>query len=230
MVLCGDKSQHCVTKKIDKESCYTPFVDKILPYPKVAKHRRVPLRNVMVPRYKQTSTENRDITFSCKKYFDMSEISKTLNCSPMETFSTVKQTYFDRESCCTFFVHKIFRYQKVVEHRRVPLRSFPVLWDKKIAVENRDKPLLFCVAFFDTRNYLKHRKVPQRFFFGTGRQNIFDKNVISPLSCKNFSKFPKLVKFKMVPLWHLSAQWDKKISTENCVIPLLCTEVYNTRI
>ena len=161
-------------KKFDIESCYTPFGHKILAYPKVVKHRRVPLWKFMVPWYKQTSTENSDITFSCKKCFDMSEISKTLNWSPMETFSTVKQTYFDRKSCCTLFVHKTFWYQKVVEHRIVPLRSFSVLWDKKFPIENRDNPPFLRRIFWYPRLPETQKGSPTK-FFGTGRQKNFDR-------------------------------------------------------
>ena len=49
---------------------------------------------------------------------------------------------FDRESCYAPFVHKIYRYQKVLEHKKVPLRSFMVLWDKKYPTENHDSPPL----------------------------------------------------------------------------------------
>ena len=48
-----------------------------------------------------------------------------------------------------------------MKHRRVPLRTFSVLWDNKFSIENRDIHLLG-IKFFDTRNFLKHRRVSLR--------------------------------------------------------------------
>ena len=48
-------------------------------------------------------------------------------------------------------------------YKRVLLRIFSALWDKKISTENSDIPFLF-IKFFDTRNFLKQRSVPQRNF------------------------------------------------------------------
>ena len=50
-------------------------------------------------------------------------------------------------------IHKLFRYRKFSEtqQRRVPLRDFLVLRDKKISTEDRDITPL-SIKFFDTRN------------------------------------------------------------------------------
>ena len=174
----------------------------------------------MVPWYKQTSTENSDITFSCKKCFDMSEISKTLNCSPMETFSTVKQTFFDRKSCCNLFVHKTLRYQKVVEHRRVPLRSFSVLWDKKIPIENRDKPPFFLRRLFWYLRLSETQKGSPTNIFGTGRQNNFDKNRDISSLMQKFFKISKISNFlNGSPMATFSSMRQKNFDRELCFTP-----------
>ena len=50
-----------------------------------------------------------------------------------------------------------------LKHRRVPLRSFSVMSDKKLSRENRDIPFS-CEKFFDTGKFLMHRIVTQQNF------------------------------------------------------------------
>ena len=51
-----------------------------------------------------------------------------------------------------------FSIPEISWNTKLLLRIFSVLWDKKI-----DK-IVICITFFDTRNFLKHRKVPLRSF------------------------------------------------------------------
>ena len=89
-------------------------------------------------------------------------------------------------------IHKIFRYPKLSKNRKVPLRIFSVLWDKKFSVENRDIPLLG-IKFFDTRNFLKHTKVPLR-----NDSVLWDKTILTenrdtrPLSYSKHFSIPEI--------------------------------------
>ena len=81
---------------------------------------------------------------------------------PLPTFFNISITTENRDTtpllCMKRFDARIF-----LKPGRVPLRSFSVLWDKKIPTENRDLPLL-CLKFFDTRNFLNYWRVPLRNF------------------------------------------------------------------
>ena len=69
---------------------------------------------------------------------------------------------------------KFFHSRSVLKQRRVPLRNYWTLWDKKIA-GNRDIPFL-CVNFFHNRFFLKHRSVALQFFLVLWDKK-FDKNL-----------------------------------------------------
>ena len=72
-------------------------------------------------------------------------------------------------------LHSFFNTRNFVKERRVPLRSFSVLWENKFSIENRDIPLLG-IKFFDTRNFLKHRRVPRRIFSALWDENFSTEN------------------------------------------------------
>ena len=126
----------------------TPFLSiKLFETGNFLKNSRIPLRNWLL--------------------WEIPEISETLKGSPTKFSGTVRQNYFDGKLwypppllSVIFFDTKIF-----LKHRRVPPRSFSVLWDKnfwrKIVI--LPAPLL-CIKFFDTRIFLKHRRVPLRNF------------------------------------------------------------------
>ena len=78
------------------------------------------------------STKYCDLPLLWIKVIDMSENSETLNGFPTKTRSTVSQKISTENFISPHSVHKTFRYQKVVKHRTVPLRDFPLLWDKTI--------------------------------------------------------------------------------------------------
>ena len=60
-------------------------------------------------------------------------------------------------------MHQNFRYQNFLETQKgSPTNFFGTVRQKK-STENSDIPFL-CIKFFDTRNFLKHRSVPQRNF------------------------------------------------------------------
>ena len=79
--------------------------------------------------------------------------------------------------------------------RRVPLRSFLVLWDKKFR-PNHDTPLL-CINCFDTRNFVKHRRFPLP-SFPVLWDKVFDrKSWYSPLMRQMF-RYQKLCETQKV--------------------------------
>ena len=71
--------------------------------------------------------------------FSIPETSDTLKGSWTKNFSTVRWKFFDGETLYSLppqahlLIHKIFRQQKFLNHRRVPLRNFLVLWGKKFS-------------------------------------------------------------------------------------------------
>ena len=114
------------------------------------KHRRVPLRNVSVL-WDKFLTENRDtLSFPLPslihkililRYQIFSEAQKV---SPTKFFGTVRQQIFDGKSWCPLFLLSLtfFDARNFLKHRRVPLRNFSALWDKKFSTENRVTLLL----------------------------------------------------------------------------------------
>ena len=60
-------------------------------------------------------------------------------------------------------MHEKFRRQNFFETRKGPPTKIFGTETKKIPTENRDTPPpLLSIKFFDTRSFLKHRRVPLR--------------------------------------------------------------------
>ena len=90
-----------------------------------------------------------------------------------------------KTGCPPSLIRKFFHQTgKFLEHRREPLRSFSVLWNKKIRQNYNASPLL-CIKTFVARIFLKQKGFPCD-FFGTVRQENFDKDVIAVISNRNF--------------------------------------------
>ena len=123
--------------------------------------------------------------------------------------------------------HKIFRYPKVVTHRRVPLWNFSAVWDKKFLTENRDTPSFLPSPLPPLIHYFfslpdifwnTDQKGSSTKFFGTLRQTIFDrKSWHNPLKRKIF-RYPKVVTHWRVPLRNFLAVWDKNFRWLKIVI------------
>ena len=145
----------------------------------------------------------------------------------------MRQKVFGRKSWYSPppLIHKVFRYRKFSEkqHRRVPLRNFSVLWDKKISTENRDITL-WSIKFFDTRNLWHTEGFPQENFRHCDTKIFYKKSWYSPLKHKVFRnrKFSE-TQHRMVPLRNFSELWDNKFSIENRDIPLWCIKFFDTR-
>ena len=136
-----------------------------------------------------------------------------------------------------------------LKHKRVPLRIFSALWDKKISKKPLCSPDQLCSpptppppmhGNFRYQNFFETQKGSPTNFFGTVRQKIFDKTVMlsrsvrlspppHPLLCMEISDTRVFLKHKRVPQRIFSALWDKKNSTENSDIPFLCIKFFDTR-
>ena len=103
------------------------------------------------------------------KIFWYPKFSETLKGSRGKFFSPGRQKLFgktvmiSRSVMFPLLCMEISDTRSFLKHKRVPLRIFSALWDKKISTESSDIPFL-CIKFFDTRNFLKHRSVLQRNF------------------------------------------------------------------
>ena len=112
-----------------------------------------------------------------------------------------------------------------------PLRSLSVLWENKFSTEIRDtRPLLLSQTFFDTRNFLKHRRVPPRIFavlwdkFSMGEIVILPPSPLLPIKFCDGRSFLKHGRF---PVRSFSVLWDNKVSTESCdTRPLLLSLLF----
>ena len=97
----------------------------------------------------------------------------------------MRQKVFDGKSWYSPppFIHKLFRYRKFSEtqHRRLPVRNFSALWDKKFSTENFDttSPLSYS-NFFGTRNQCNSKGFPYGNFRHYETKNFRRKILILP--------------------------------------------------
>ena len=75
-----------------------------------------------------------------------------------------------------------FRCQKFSEATNSFHWYFSVLWDIKKSTQRRDIQPSHSNKFFATRNYLKHRRVPNELFRCCETQKVQERNVIFPRS------------------------------------------------
>ena len=179
-------------KNVEGKSWYfpLPLIHKLFRYQKFSEtqHRRVPLQNVSALWDKKFSPENLD--------------------TPPPPL----------------LIHKLFRYRKFSEtqHGRVLQRNFSALWDKKFPTKNIDTPSphppsLLSINFFDTRTFVKHRRVPIRSSSVLWDKNNFDRKswYPPPLLSLTFFGTRNFLKHRRVPRRNFLALWDKNFSTEN---------------
>ena len=113
-----------------------------------------------------------------------------------------------------------FDTRNFVKQRRVPLRSFSVLWDNKFSIENRDIPL-WGIKFFNTPNFLKHWRDAHEIFRYCETRIFRRKNVISPLLSINFFRYQKISGKQKGSFTKLSVSvlWDENFSTKPWSFP-----------
>ena len=107
-------------------------------------------------------------------------------------------------------MHKIFRYPIYSESQKGSPTNFfgtvrPKLWQKIVI----HPPLLLSITFFDTRNFLKHRRVPLRNFWTLWDKKLIAVNSDIPFLCVNFFDTRLFLKHRRVPLRKVLVMWDK---------------------
>ena len=112
-------------------------------------------------------------------------------------------------------MHKIFRYQKYSETPKgSTTKFFGTVRQKNFDGKSWYPPPLLSLTFFDTRDFLKHRKVPRRNFSALWDKKFCRRKLDTPppLIHKLFGyrKFSE-TQHRTVPLRNFSALWDKKI-------------------
>ena len=170
------------------------------------------------------------------QHFSIPESSETLRGSPTKIFATVRQKIFDSKSWYSRtprLIHKLFRYRKFSEtqHRRIPLRNFSALWDKKVLTENRDTPHpLLSINFLDTRTFVK-QKGPLMKFFGPVRQKIFGKIMMPPSHSYawKFSIQEFFLKHRRGLLRKFSVLWDKNFRHKIVISPSDAKNFFDNR-
>ena len=175
--------RHCETIIIRRKNVIPPVMHKIFRYPKFSETLKGCPRNVLALWDQNFSTENRDTPSSLPPFLSIIFFSipdffwyTDQRGSPTKFFSTetkkISTKLWDKS-----LKHKIFRYPKLVTHWRFPLRNFSgtvrqTFFDGKSWYSLLPSPLL-SISFFDTRNFLKQKRVPLRSIFGTVRQQYF---------------------------------------------------------
>ena len=103
-------SQHCESKKFNRELCYTPNVHKTLWNSEIVKHSRVPLWIFSTLWDKFPSTENHDIAPLMHKFSWFPKLpGKPMGSSDI-CFSSVRQKKFDKITLHTPLMDKSFWY------------------------------------------------------------------------------------------------------------------------
>ena len=121
--------------------------------------------------------------------------TETRKGSPTKLFGTVRQKDFEgkRDNPPPPILSKNFLHNRnFLKHRKIPVRSFSALWDKKFSTENRDAFLL-CKKIFDTRFFLNAEGFPYEFYRHCETKNFHRKIVIAlpPPSCPSFFYIPE---------------------------------------
>ena len=151
--------------------------------------------------------------FSLPEFFQKTEgfLYKTFRIGP------VRQKFSTKTVMRPFPCMKIFDKRVFLKHQNVLQWKISVQYDKNFDGKSRYPlpPPVIHQIFFPTSNFLKHRMVPWRSFFGPVRETKFRQNrEASPLLCLKLFDTRNLSKHRS-----LSALRDEKISTENHDFP-----------
>ena len=130
-----------------------------------------------------------------------------------------------------FLILIIFRFQKDLKHRKVPLRKVSVLWDQKsrrriVMPTHFLFPIIFPKNnFWNTEGFLYE-------MFRYWETNIFEAQSWSPdpFFLQHFLHLENYLKHRRVPWRNLSVLWNK-IVLRRILIPLppLCMKIFWTR-
>ena len=145
------------------------FFDSIV----FVEHRRVPLWSFSVLREDISSMEDRDITFSSRK-FSIPCFETTLMGSPTKLFATVRQQIFYRKSLYALLRHKVFRYPKLSETQKFSSTKWLGTVRQNNLTENRDTGL-HSYCFFSIPDFLSNTEGVLYDFFTHCDTKIFDR-------------------------------------------------------
>ena len=85
-------------------------------------------------------------------------------------------------------IHKFFRYQKFSRTKKgSPTKYFRYCETTTFFIENRAIPLLG-IKFFDTQNFLRHRRFPRR-NFSNCETKIFQRKIVIPFCIKYINQW-----------------------------------------
>ena len=154
---------------------------------------------------------------------------------PTKFFNTVRPKLFDRKMWYhppppPLFIHKIFRNQKFSQKKQDYLTKFSSTVKQKFWLKIViPPPLLIHKIIFPTRNFLKHRMLPWRSFFGPVRWKKFDKTVkFPPAFARNFS-IPEFSRNTEVFSYEFYRHCEQKIFQQFNDIPFLCIKFFDNR-
>ena len=166
--------RHCEAKNFWRKNVIPPFLSiKFFETRNFFKNSKIPLRNFSALWDIKILTENGDMPpliynfFSIPENFGKTEgfLYKAFRFGPVRQKISTKPWCHALLLCMKTFDKRIF-----LKHQSFPQWNILVQWDKNFD-ENRElpPPLLILWIFFPTRNFLKHRMVPWRSFFGPVR-------------------------------------------------------------
>ena len=167
---------YCETKQFDGKSLYSPpllslfFFDTRI----FVELRRVPLWSFSVLRENIFSMEDRDITFSSRK-FSIPCFDDTLMGSPTK-ISPQWDNKFSIENRYTLFSGMIFFDTRTfLKHRSFPLRNHSVLWDKTIWRKIVVLASSLIVFFFSITDFFSNTEGVLYEFFTHSETESFDR-------------------------------------------------------
>ena len=147
---------------------------------------------------------------------------------PYEVFRYFETTNSQMKSWFSPLKHKFFRYQNFSKTQKASSANFfqncetTNFW-QKIAI--LPSPFL-SIKTFDTRIFLKHRRVPLPSFFVLWDNKFSIEDRVIPLWGKKFDN-RIFLKHRRFLLLNFSVLWDNKYSNEGRVIPLWCKKIDN---
>ena len=185
-------------KIFDGKSWHNPLKHKIFRYPKLWHTKDSPTKFFGTVRQKIFDGKSWYSPFLSINFFATGNFLKhSTEGFPYEISRHCETKNFRRKILILpLLIHKLFRYRKISEtqHRRVPLRNFSALWDKKISTETFDTPpSLLSINFFATGNFLKHitKGFPYEIFRHCETKQFRRKNVNPPSLIPNIFRHQK---------------------------------------
>ena len=159
--------------------------------------------------------------FLIHKIFRYQKFCKTQKGSPTKFFGTVRQQIFYRKSWYSHLRHKIFRYPKLSETQKdSSTKLFGTVRQNNFDGRSWYPPLFLSLTFFDTGNFLKHRRVPLRNFLALWDKKYstenFDTSSLSLIhKLFRYQKFSEIQKVSCVR--HCETSSQRKIVIPFCI-------------